>query len=673
MAIPSIIIPYDPHFLGGGFHIPLPEIKENYLNGLFTINSVSEVLDYIHYSLRMNKDRKTAIFTAANVDGIRRYAGIDESGYWKIDSRIRKYQLGEEYYKNNPWDKGHLLRRVDVVWGDTYEEAKEAEKSTFYYTNAALQHENFNRDEWKCLEDWVLRRANNNHYRLCVFTGPVFSNEDGKLSNTDHSVRIPSAFWKVMVMRDNKSNGEKISSTAFIMKQNEMWEGRSDAKTINLKTYQIPVKTVERVTGLKFCSSLKEADEISLDEYTFSDSKTCPEPWHLIKTEDDIITRDSLGKAEKRAFISLSSLDKEDNKPLGSRMQIWKQDPSEQKVGIRTIYVHGEIEEGPKDSQIAIKGIRPVKADENNDFLVNKRSKKSFDAVHTFAIVRQTLTMYQRLLKRKIGWQWGDSEILVYPHTGQDCNARYCRDEKALKFYYFNYEGKTIYTCRSLDIIAHETGHAILDSFKPNWWPTISDHPQTGGLHESFADLTTIFLIISQYDLTEYIIAETKADLHYDKTIVSNLAEEFGKSMGQEYGLRNADNNYNLEDVDNSEVHEISKVFTGAIYDILADIFNSMRKPRFRDDATVLYEAGQYVMEVVVNAILMSPDKNATFYDVKENMLRLVRASEYPGRACFIEQHFTSRLPKVQQTAGGHKKISYNKCCGTLNITDKTV
>src|SRR5206468_6793193 len=110
---------------------------------------------------------------------------------------------------------------------------------------------------------------------------------------------------------------------------------------------------------------------------------------------------------------------------------------------------------------------------------------------------------------------------------------------------------------------------------KPNWLG-FGNPPQTGGLHESFGDLTAIFLTLSQLDQVEAVIAQTKSNLH-DKTFLSDLAEEFGLALGMPRGLRNADNDLKLSQVSN-EVHALSQVFTGAIYDVLADIFSFERR-----------------------------------------------------------------------------------------------
>jgi hypothetical protein len=366
---------------------------------------------------------------------------------------------------------------------------------------------------------------------------------------------------------------------------------------------------------------------------------------------------------------------------LGSRTRIWKQDPSVKDLNLpRTVYIHGEVNEGPSDSQIVIRGLIPVSPDLNRDFLIDPISdEKAFDAVHAYTVVRQVVTMYQRVLQKKLQWQWNTDTnqevIAVHPHAGRAANAYYSRNEKVLKFFFFKpfnqpADAPDVFTCRSLDIVAHETGHAILDSLKPSWlsW---SAPPQTGGLHEAFGDLTSIFLILSQLDLVEYIIAETKADLHR-RNILSALAEQFGNALGFPEGLRNADNDLKLSEV-SSEVHEISQVFTGAVFDILADVFTANRKPRLRDDAEVLYETGKYITGLTIRAIEKSPDNNATYADVAKAMLEIVKADGHEDYAAFIEKHFVFREVLGPQAFAGPPDLSHlgiyadrSRCCGTM-------
>lgn len=376
---------------------------------------------------------------------------------------------------------------------------------------------------------------------------------------------------------------------------------------------------------------------------------------------------------------------------VGARALVWKQDPSVAEIGVRKVYLPGFITTGPRDQRIAVQGLPPVTHNALGDY-IESPGTPAFDAVHAFAVVRETLTLFERLLGAPIPWQWNTGTnvepIGVFPHAGVTQNAYYSRGDKALKFFFFDPPGttpgtRTTFTCRSLDIVAHETGHAILDALKPKWL-LASNPPQTGGLHESFGDLTAIFLALSQLDQVEAVIAQTKGNLH-DKTFLSDLAEEFGNALGRPNGLRNADNDLKLSEVGN-DVHAISQVFTGAIYDILADTFAFERKPARRDDAVVLYEVGQYLLRLVLRAIIDAPPQAAKFADIANEMLHLAEADDKPVEyRNFIRNRFAVRevvlspTPLTEDVAPGFEMApavvddpgapqDRSRCCGTMQL-----
>lgn len=325
----------------------------------------------------------------------------------------------------------------------------------------------------------------------------------------------------------------------------------------------------------------------------------------------------------------------------GARVLMWKQDPSVTEIGIRKAFLPGHVFPGPRDARIttSIAGMPAVNPNALQDY-VETPGTNEFDAVHTFAVVRQTLTMYQRALGALgvtiLPFQWntgGNTDpIQVFPHQSVMQNAFYSRSGKSLNFGFFPKPGvpapaPTIFTCQSLDIVAHETGHSILDGLKPNWIGA-SSNPQTGALHEAFGDLTAIFLALSQFDQIDALIAQTKSNLH-DKNFLSDLAEQFGLVLGRLNGLRNADNDFKLSQV-GTEVHSLSQVFTGFIYDVLADIFAFERNPAREDDTAVLYRSAQYLQSLLLRAIVAAPASNATFVDVINQMLTIAAADGKP-------------------------------------------
>jgi len=392
---------------------------------------------------------------------------------------------------------------------------------------------------------------------------------------------------------------------------------------------------------------------------------------------------------------------------FGARVLMWKQDPSVGEIGTRKAFLPGVVLAGPRDARISI-GDPAIAAVEPNAFgdFVTMPDTPQFDAVHTFAVVRQTLTMYQRALSAAgavmpLPWQWNSSvdtaPLQVFPYGLPNVmNAYYSRSQACLKFGDFipSGESERVYTCRSFDIVSHETGHAVLDGLKPHWLEA-DNPPQTGGLHEAFGDLTAIFLALSQLDQCDAVVAQTKAHLH-DKTFLADIAEQFGLALGSTTGLRNADNDLTLSQA-GTEVHAISQVFTGAIYDILADLFAFERKPELEDCAGVLHRVAAWLRGLVLRALIAAPERAATYADVANEMLRLCQEDgQPPAYAGFIRDRFAQReVLDVPPTApatdtlaalpGGRAPVmrfaplvcdapgarqDRRACCGTMNLAE---
>ncbi|MEM9549272.1 MAG: DNA/RNA non-specific endonuclease [Bacteroidota bacterium] len=261
MARLPYTIPYDPNFLGDGFQVHLPGscCKGNLYNN-------GQVIDYIHFSLVMNEDRRSALYTAHNIDVSQRKS-VSRTR-WALDHRLTNgIQTGEEAYSNNPWDRGHLVRRAAVAWGNR-NRAKDASDSTFYFTNAAMQHRDFNQStsKWLGLEDWVLQKAGNINSKLCVFTGPIYT----KIDEYHRNYRIPSAFFKIVVLRDPTADGNDLSALGFVMTQNEGWRMWRNRRIENLEPYLVGIADIESYTGLDF-GEIAELDEFEWRHPRFRD------------------------------------------------------------------------------------------------------------------------------------------------------------------------------------------------------------------------------------------------------------------------------------------------------------------------------------------------------------------------------------------------------------------
>ena len=244
---------YDENFLGEGVTAPMPGVGLELEDDVLRKDELRDgyIADYIHYSVVMSKSNKQALFSAANLDqsAFKTVQGRD----WFLDPRVGvENQVGPEAYSNNPWDRGHLTRRTAVTWGTTFI-AKRASNDSCSYSNSSMQHENFNQDEWRVPETIVEHFDQDKNNRLCVFTGPVFTQTDRWYTRrgVGDGVRIPSAFWKVVAYIGAESG--KLECQAYVMYQDDLFlADKRGRTTIESQNYQVTITEIEQLTGLEF-------------------------------------------------------------------------------------------------------------------------------------------------------------------------------------------------------------------------------------------------------------------------------------------------------------------------------------------------------------------------------------------------------------------------------------
>lgn len=219
-------------------------------------NSKDYQLDYINYSVVMSKKKRLALATAVNIDGTQWRHIIRGTDRWQKDPRIKMdEQVGNELYKYNNFDRGHLVRRLDPAWGSNYGAAKDASDDTFFYTNCAPQHKNLNQKIWLGLEEYILSKTVDHGMKISVFNGPIFSDDDMFYRD----IQIPESYWKV-VIANNGDNG--IYVTAYILSQKK-WLDDIEFVFGAYETYQVPVSFVQQQTGLIFDNAIVSEDSMS--------------------------------------------------------------------------------------------------------------------------------------------------------------------------------------------------------------------------------------------------------------------------------------------------------------------------------------------------------------------------------------------------------------------------
>jgi endonuclease G len=199
------------------------------------------VLRYSNFSVVMSMSRRIALYTACNIDGGTSKKIKRDADAWYYDDRIdRAHQAGDELYRDNELDRGHLVRREDPVWGP---QAALANDDTFHFTNCSPQHSGMNQKTWLGLEDYLLQNARVHSLRISVFTGPVLRDDD----MIYRGVKIPKEYWKVVAFRTD----DRPSATAYMVSQGKLIE---DLEFVfgRYKTYQMAVAEVQELAGLDF-------------------------------------------------------------------------------------------------------------------------------------------------------------------------------------------------------------------------------------------------------------------------------------------------------------------------------------------------------------------------------------------------------------------------------------
>ena len=227
---------YQSNFIEG-HEVPMPKFPADLIPDL-AVNSETgkHVFDFIYYSSVHSLSRKMPYYSASNIFRDH-WVKSERAGTFKADERLlNTYQYSDDIYSqvnkkhaenNRKVDKGHLVRREDVQWDENKNEdnAIEAAKSTFFYTNACPQHHQLNNEIWKYLESSILIKGHSKKpEKAIVFTGPIFNDNDPNLvfpEGVNYELKCPIRFWKV-IYYVNEQN--ELRCAAFIMSHKLLME-----------------------------------------------------------------------------------------------------------------------------------------------------------------------------------------------------------------------------------------------------------------------------------------------------------------------------------------------------------------------------------------------------------------------------------------------------------------
>ena len=274
--------------LADGAEVAIPELTAAGKRVAVKQDNGSAELKYHKFSVVMHKKRRLAIFTAANVDWREESRlingskptrkqltglGPNDIERWVTDERIPDgQQLPDLFFTKDggAFDKGHLVRRDDVCWGETFEDIQMANGDTYHTTNCSPQVSSFNQsargeDNWGDLENLVQKQTKAE--KVMIFSGPVLADDDpvfvGRDKRGDVRIQIPRSFWKIIVA----PGAAGPEAFGFVLEQDISAVPTELVIPSEWKTYMRSIADIERLlNGLAKLTELKRIDQFETTE-----------------------------------------------------------------------------------------------------------------------------------------------------------------------------------------------------------------------------------------------------------------------------------------------------------------------------------------------------------------------------------------------------------------------
>lgn len=164
--------------------------------------------------------------------------------YFEMDQAVKTGSAHWRNYKNSGYDRGHLCPAADRQFN------KRAHDETFLTSNITPQDHEFNSGVWNRLE-WQIREWALKHDGVFVVTGGILNSELSTIGN--EKVAVPNFFYKVVL----DYNNEEPKMIAFLLPHRN--------SNLPLRRFEIPVDSIEKLTGINFFEQLNDTIEDGLE------------------------------------------------------------------------------------------------------------------------------------------------------------------------------------------------------------------------------------------------------------------------------------------------------------------------------------------------------------------------------------------------------------------------
>ena len=196
-------------------------------------------------------------------------------------------------------------------------------------------------------------------------------------------------------------------------------------------------------------------------------------------------------------------------------------------------------------------------------------------------------------------WQGNRAKLPLLQDAGEKLNAFY--DRASLSFFHMAVGTNTFFSGASTDVIAHETGHALLDSIRPDLWGV--NFLEAGAFHEAFGDMIALLTALEDLETRKKLL--TTAPSLRKRNFVESTAEDLSEGIRRLKPSHNAAeprhafNTFKFQIPSSlptdggpgvliNEVHSFGMIFTGCFWDLIANLFAAAA---IKDEAALLAAA----------------------------------------------------------------------------------
>ena len=183
-------------------------------------------------------------------------------------------------------------------------------------------------------------------------------------------------------------------------------------------------------------------------------------------------------------------------------------------------------------------------------------------------------------------WQGNRKKLPLLQDDGVDLNAFYNR--ASFSFFHRQIGATTFFSGASTDVVAHEVGHGLLDSVRPEFFEV--NFLEVGAFHEAFGDCMAMLTALGDAPTRQKLLLVT-SDLR-KRNFVESTAEELSRAIGLAFPGHNASeprhafNTFQYQLTQTlpgnggpgaliDEVHSFGMLFTGCFWELIANLYGA--------------------------------------------------------------------------------------------------